>query len=541
MSPTTRIEGIVQLAGQSDHSGSTVQIIFGTTPAVSIGVIILIAGLLSFMLYKRQKSHVIPLLLLSFFGICTFVQAALQVLTGPDGSYVLTNPGDAPFEEGLYTVLLGHDGYYTRQVLVDLTDSSPETLVLDTVTLNEIPVNHAPTDIVIDNTTIQENPNTGDVIGTLSSTDPDVGDTATYSLINNPGNACQIVGNQLRVLTPSEFDHETNPTITVRVRVTDSGGLTYEENIIITVTNVNENPTDISIDNATIQENPNAGDVIGNLSATDPDVGDTATYSLTNNPGNACQIVGNQLQVMTPSVFDYETNPTITVRVRVTDSGGLWHEEDIVITVIDVDDTPPEFLVGYPNIPELPWSTYVKIQMAIDEDGTGYWAIYPDGSGVPSQDDIRNGVGSIYNGSMALTAGNPNTVQVNGLTEDTPYDIYVFAEDTVGNEGDVQSRIDVTTNASPDAVNDDSIATIPAGGTAVIDVLENDSDPNSDELFIVGVTQPSSGGTVEIISGGKEIRVISDGTQWVTLSFSYEISDQRGGSDTASASVDVEG
>ena len=70
------------------------------------------------------------------------------------------------------------------------------------------------------------------------------------------------------------------------VRVTDSGGLTYDETFSINLTNVNETPTDISLSNAGVAENQPLGTTIGTLSTTDPDAGNTFTYALVGGTGS---------------------------------------------------------------------------------------------------------------------------------------------------------------------------------------------------------------------------------------------------------------
>src|SRR5262249_52174481 len=68
----------------------------------------------------------------------------------------------------------------------------------------------------------------------------------------------------------------------------------------------NRPPTDIALDNSSVAENKPAGTAVGNFSTTDPDVGDTFTYSLVSGTGStdngSFQIVGNQLQ--TAASFD---------------------------------------------------------------------------------------------------------------------------------------------------------------------------------------------------------------------------------------------
>jgi hypothetical protein len=125
--------------------------------------------------------------------------------------------------------------------------------------------------------------------------------------------------------TNASFDFETKSSYSIRVRSTDQGGLTYEKTFTITVTNVNEGPTDISVSSNSVAENQSTGTVVGNLSTTDVDTGSTFTYSLVSGSGDtdnsSFQIVNGQLQ--TNASFDFETKSSYSIRVRSTDQGSL--------------------------------------------------------------------------------------------------------------------------------------------------------------------------------------------------------------------------
>ena len=85
--------------------------------------------------------------------------------------------------------------------------------------------NQAPTDITLSAGSIAENQPVGTVVGTLSTTDADVGDTFTYSLVSGTGStdnaSFTISGNQL--LTAASFDFEAKNSYSIRVRATGSG------------------------------------------------------------------------------------------------------------------------------------------------------------------------------------------------------------------------------------------------------------------------------------------------------------------------------
>jgi hypothetical protein len=99
-------------------------------------------------------------------------------------------------------------------------------------------VNDAPAGITLSGQTASEFAAAGVVVGTLATADPDSGDSHTYTLVNSAGSHFVVVGSQLRVARPLDF--EASPTHTVRVRTTDAGEFTFERDFVITVQNVNE-------------------------------------------------------------------------------------------------------------------------------------------------------------------------------------------------------------------------------------------------------------------------------------------------------------
>ena len=103
-------------------------------------------------------------------------------------------------------------------------------------------VNSAPTDIGLTATSIAENNVVIAIIGTLSTTDADAGDTFTYSLVAGTGDtdnsSFNISDTSLRA--SAAFDFETKSSYSIRVRTTDSANNTFEKAFTITVTDVVE-------------------------------------------------------------------------------------------------------------------------------------------------------------------------------------------------------------------------------------------------------------------------------------------------------------
>lgn len=100
---------------------------------------------------------------------------------------------------------------------------------------------------------------------------------------------------------------------------------------------VNDAPTALTIDTATVLENSAGGTLVGTVTGTDVD--DAAlTYSLVSNANGrfAINAVTGALTVANGAALDYETATSHTVAVRVTDAAGAWFQQDLTIAVGDV-------------------------------------------------------------------------------------------------------------------------------------------------------------------------------------------------------------
>ena len=78
-----------------------------------------------------------------------------------------------------------------------------------------------------------------------------------------------IDGNELKLNVPADF--ETKSRYHLRIEGIDISGLKLSKALTISVTNVEEAPTSLAIDSATIVENESAGSVVGSLTLSDPD------------------------------------------------------------------------------------------------------------------------------------------------------------------------------------------------------------------------------------------------------------------------------
>ncbi len=194
-------------------------------------------------------------------------------------------------------------------------------------------LNQAPTDVTLSNTSVAVNSPVGTVVGQLTTTDVDVSDTHSYTLVAGAGDADNakftIVNNELRAAVTLNF--AAGPAYSIRVRTTDALGGTFEKQFEIR--RLNQAPTDVTLSNTIVAVNSPVGTVVGQLTTTDVDVSDTHSYTLVAGAGDADNakftIVNNELRAA--ATLNFAESPDYRVRVRTTDSSGGVFEKAIVI------------------------------------------------------------------------------------------------------------------------------------------------------------------------------------------------------------------
>ncbi|WP_262028815.1 cadherin domain-containing protein [Microvirga sp. Mcv34] len=104
-------------------------------------------------------------------------------------------------------------------------------------------INEAPTDLTLGGIvapTVAENAAAGTEVASLMALDPDANETFSFSLTDNAGGRFKIIDNKLVVADGAKLDFETASSLQVKVKVTDSGGLSFEKTLSIGVTDVSE-------------------------------------------------------------------------------------------------------------------------------------------------------------------------------------------------------------------------------------------------------------------------------------------------------------
>ena len=246
-------------------------------------------------------------------------------------------------------VTYDHEIKSSYSVTVKADDNNGGTATID-VTITVADVNEPPEfDSATATREVPENTEAGENIGApVTAADPDTGDTSAYTLEGADLDSFDIdsASGQIQTKSGVTYDHEIKSSYSVTVKADDNNGGTATIDVTITVADVNEPP---EFDSATatreVPENTEAGGNIGDpVTATDPDTGDTLTYTLEGADLDSFGIdsASGQIQTKSGVTYDHEVKSSYSVTVKADDNNGGTATIDVTITVADVDE-PPEF------------------------------------------------------------------------------------------------------------------------------------------------------------------------------------------------------
>lgn len=225
------------------------------------------------------------------------------------------------------------------------TASPDVAIAVDKVSISD---GIGPIALSLDGNTLEENAVVDTLVGNLSATDRDAGETFTYSLVSGDGDTdnglFRVSGSQL--LSNHVFDYESQTTASVRLQVENSAGLTYEQSFLISIQDLpDQAPTDVSLSSTEIAEGDAIGTLVGEVIVMDPDAeaGDSSlsySYRLVTGEGDkdnslfSLVISGGKVYLSTSVVFDFEIQNEASIRMRVRDPHGNSLEKQFTISVL---------------------------------------------------------------------------------------------------------------------------------------------------------------------------------------------------------------
>ncbi|MEM6694915.1 MAG: carbohydrate-binding domain-containing protein [Pseudomonadota bacterium] len=256
-------------------------------------------------------------------------------------------------------VALDHEAEAEIALEVTATDQSGASLS-ETFTVKVEDLNEGPTAVSLDRSSVAENA-AGAVIGTLSGVDPDHGDTLTYTLSDD---RFEVVDGAVKLKDGVALDHEAESEIALKVTATDQSGATLTETFTVTVEDLNEGPTAVSLDGSAVAENA-AGAVVGMLSGVDPDDGDTLTYSVSD---DRFEVVDGAVKLKDGVALDHEAEAEIALEVTATDQAGATLSETFTVVVEDLNEGPTAVSLDGSSVAENAAGAVVGMVSGVDPD-----------------------------------------------------------------------------------------------------------------------------------------------------------------------------
>ncbi len=451
-------------------------------------------------------------------------------------------------------VLFTPDENFVGDATFTYTITDPEGLTdTATVTVNVGDTNDAP-DAVDDNATTPEDTAIDFDVAELLANDTDVdGDTLSVVSVQDPVNGSVALVDGKVTFTPNpDYNGEASFTYTI----TDGNGGSDTATVHIDVTPVNDPPepgndTGAS-DDALVTDEDVALTIQPEIllaNDVDPD-GDTLTIKSVQDPTHgSVEMVGGEI-LFTP---DPDFNGDASFTYTVDDGNGGEATATVTVVVNPINDAPiavdDSLSVDEDGSKEISAVDLFGAKPYVSQDGDDYdidssnfshititntgvnGVVLVDGQQVAAGTEVS--VADIESGKLVFKP-DANFNSDNGETASFKYTVSDGALDS--NEATVNFNVGVV-NDPPQA--EDDAKTTPEDTPLTIapsELLLNDSDPDGDPLEIISVQNPVNGSVAMV---GGEIIFTPSADYNGDASFTYTISDGKGGTDTATVNIDV--
>lgn len=187
----------------------------------------------------------------------------------------------------------------------------------------------------------------GFLIAQIACTDPDVNDTTTYSILDDPFQFSVDPANG-RIATAASLDFESARSHTLDVACTDSFGLEDRAQVLITVLPINEFPPTFTSTIVDIEENSIVGREVTTLIWMDSDSGVDGEVTFTITSGNTDSVfsITHAGTVLVRGELDRESISFYQLNITVTDrsvSEPRLSMGQLNVTILDINDNRPVF------------------------------------------------------------------------------------------------------------------------------------------------------------------------------------------------------
>ena len=259
-------------------------------------------------------------------------------LTGTDANSFL-------IQNNILIVNTTFDYNVKNQYNITITTNDGASNFSKNFTFNVIEGNNTPTNIILSNTSIDENKPINSLIANLTTIDND-STNFTYNLAGIDSNSFKIENDQLK--SNEIFNYETKNQYFITINSSD-GNYVISKTFTITINNVNEPPTNINLSNTSVSENKSLNTLVGTLSTDDVD-STTFTYTLSGVNGNSFIILNNN-ELRTNEIFNREVKNSYLITIYSTD-GINSISKTFTINILNVNDPPTNISLSNTSIQE---------------------------------------------------------------------------------------------------------------------------------------------------------------------------------------------
>ncbi|MBV7409941.1 Ig-like domain-containing protein [Maritimibacter sp. DP1N21-5] len=429
----------------------------------------------------------------------SFTQGANGTVSqNPDGTLKYTPNADFNGQDSFsYTVTDGNGGTDTATVTVDVCPKNDAPDAVDDVTSTDpgVPVtlNLLANDTDIDGDPLEVLKATGPANGTISGNAD-----GTFTYTPNAG-----------------FEGTDSFTYTI----TDGHGGQDTATVLISVGDGNLPPDAVEDTASTTEGTPVTVDVLANDS--DPDGDAISIDSFTNGTNGTVSQDGDGNLVYTPN--DGFTGPD-SFTYTITDGAG---NQDTATVSVDVGAAPNSNPDAVDDTASTIAGTPVTFNVLANDT---------DPENDPLQ--ITQLIGAPANGTLTAGANpgefiyTPNAGFIG--TESFSYTI----SDGNGGTDTASVTIDVTPNGNNAVVAKDDALDIDEDTSIIVDLTDNDFDPQGDSFSVTALGTPANG-TATLLADGT-VQYTPDPDFFGTDSFTYTITDIYGATDTATVTVNVD-
>jgi hypothetical protein len=365
-----------------------------------------------------------------------------------------------------------------------------------TIAVNDI--NEAPFALQLSGSSVDEDLAAGTTVGVLSASDPDSGDSLEFDFATGGGdddNGSFAIDSSSGTLTTTDsFDFENANSYTIRVKATDSGGLSTEEAFVVTVNDVNEAPQ-ISLVNAvtSLPENADssAGIDIADIVIADDALG-SRTLWLSGADSSKFKISGSTLRIRPGAVLDLETNPSLDVSININDAAVGSSPDDtdsLSIAITEANEPPTAIALSTDSLAEnQPAGTVVGVLSSTDADQNdtfSYQLVSGDGDdgnasfSVDDQTGVVSTTESFDFEAQASYSFRVRTTDAGGLTFEQSLRVSVVDVNDPPEIALMNQVVSLPENAGPSA-------SVPVGDTPVADIVISDDALGSKTYYILG-------------------------------------------------------